>query len=282
VAFVNRDASPIKNAFTVDLEDWYQGIEIDLEHWSGFADRLRVGTERLLALFEESDVRATFFVLGYAAERAPDLMREIRARGHEIGTHGYSHRFVYTLGAEGFRSDLQRSLAVLEDALGESCVRGHRAPFFSIIKGAEWAFDVLHEAGLSYDSSVFPVQNYRYGIADAPRWPYEVRSGLMEFPPSTWRLAGRNIPVAGGAYFRLFPYNLTRSALRRINASGRAIAFYIHPWELDPDHPRLDLPRRISITHYWNLHRTEDRLRRLLRDFHFAPMAEVLGLGDSP
>lgn len=279
---MSRDGGAIKNAFTVDLEDWYQGIEIDLDNWGHFEDRLHVGTERLLALFEEAGVRATFFVLGYAAERAPSLMREISARGHEIGTHGYSHRFVYGLGAEGFRSDLQRSLAVLEDALGERCVRGHRAPFFSIIKGAEWAFDVLREEGLSYDSSVFPVQNYRYGIADAPRWPYEVRSGLIEFPPSTWRWAGRNIPVAGGAYFRLFPYNLTRSALRSINAAGRAIAFYIHPWELDPDHPRLDLPRRISLTHYWNLHRTEERLRRLLRDFHFAPMAEVLGLGDAP
>ncbi len=275
------DSASVKNAFTVDWEDWYQGLEIDIDEWDGFEDRLRVGTDRLLALFDEAGVRATFFALGRAAERAPDLLRQIRQAGHEIGTHGYSHRFVYKLGAEKFRSELRRSLAVIEDILGERCARGHRAPFFSIVKGTEWAFDIMGEEGLLYDSSVFPVQNYRYGIPDAPRWPYEVRGGFIEFPPSTCRLGGRNIPVAGGAYFRIFPYYLTRFALRSINASGRSAAFYIHPWELDPDHPRLDLPRRISLTHYWNLERTEARLRRLLRDFSFAPMVEVLGLGDA-
>jgi len=268
------------NAFTVDWEDWYQGLEIDMDYWDGFADRLSVGTERLLALLADADVRATFFVLGRAAESAPALLRQIRDAGHEIGTHGYSHRFVYNLGAEQFRRELRLSMSIIEDVLGTRCVLGHRAPFFSIVKGTEWAFDVMREEGLQYDSSVFPVQNYRYGIPDAPRWPYEACPGLIEFPLSTWRVAGRNIPVAGGAYFRIFPYNLTGSALRRINDSGRPTAFYIHPWELDPDHPRLDLPRRVSLTHYWNLERTEARLRRLLHDFPFAPMVEVLGLGD--
>ncbi|MGB0603323.1 MAG: XrtA system polysaccharide deacetylase [Candidatus Latescibacterota bacterium] len=274
------DRTPV-NAFTVDWEDWYQGLEIDMDHWDGFADRLSVGTERLLALLADADVRATFFVLGRAAQSAPALLRKICDAGHEIGTHGYSHRFVYALGAEQFRSELRQSLSIIEDILGTRCVLGHRAPFFSIVKGTEWAFEIMREEGLQYDSSVFPVQNYRYGIPDAPRWPYEAHPGLVEFPPSTWRLAGRNIPVAGGAYFRIFPYNLTRSALRSINASGRSAAFYIHPWELDPDHPRLDLPRRVSLTHYWNLERTEARLRRLLHDFSFAPMVEVLGLGDT-
>lgn len=269
----------VKNAFTVDWEDWYQGLEIDMENWAGFADRLSVGTDRLLALLADADVRATFFVLGRAAEGAPVLLRRIRDAGHEIGTHGYSHRFVYHLGPEQFRSELRQSLRVIEDILGERVALGHRAPFFSVIKGTEWAFDIMREEGLAYDSSVFPVHNYRYGIPDAPRWPYNIHADFVEFPPSTWRLAGRNIPVAGGAYFRIFPYNLTKLALRRINASGRAAAFYIHPWELDPGHPRLDLPRRISLTHYWNLEHTENRLRRLLRDFAFAPMAEVLGLG---
>lgn len=274
------DRTPV-NAFTVDWEDWYQGLEIDMDRWDGFADRLSVGTERLLALLADADVRATFFVLGRAAQSAPALLRKICDAGHEIGTHGYSHRFVYALGAEQFRSELRQSLSIIEDILGTRCVLGHRAPFFSIVKGTEWAFEIMREEGLQYDSSVFPVQNYRYGIPDAPRWPYEAHPGLVEFPPSTWRLAGRNIPVAGGAYFRIFPYNLTRSALRSINASGRSAAFYIHPWELDPDHPRLDLPRRVSLTHYWNLERTEARLRRLLHDFSFAPMVEVLGLGDT-
>ena len=261
------DRTPV-NAFTVDWEDWYQGLEIDMDRWDGFADRLSVGTERLLALLADADVRATFFVLGRAAQSAPALLRKIRDAGHEIGTHGYSHRFVYALGAEQFRSELRQSLSIIEDILGTRCVLGHRAPFFSIIKGTEWAFEIMREEGLQYDSSVFPVQNYRYGIADAPRWPYEAHPGQVEFPPSTWRLTGRNIPVAGGAYFRIFPYNLTRSALRSINASGQSAAFYIHPWELDPDHPRLDLPE-ISLTHYWNLERTEARLRRLLHDFFF-------------
>ena len=274
------DRTPV-NAFTVDWEDWYQGLEIDMDRWDGFADRLSVGTERLLALLADADVRATFFVLGRAAQSAPALLRKICDAGHEIGTHGYSHRFVYALGAAQFRSELRQSLSIIEDILGTRCVLGHRAPFFSIVKGTEWAFEIMREEGLQYDSSVFPVQNYRYGIPDAPRWPYEAHPGLVEFPPSTWRLAGRNIPVAGGAYFRIFPYNLTRSALRSINASGRSAAFYIHPWELDPDHPRLDLPRRVSLTHYWNLERTEARLRRLLHDFSFAPMVEVLGLGDT-
>ena len=192
------DRTPV-NAFTVDWEDWYQGLEIDMDHWDGFADRLSVGTERLLALLADADVRATFFVLGRAAQSAPALLRKIRDAGHEIGTHGYSHRFVYALGAEQFRSELRQSLSIIEDILGARCVLGHRAPFFSIVKGTEWAFEIMREEGLQYDSSVFPVQNYRYGIPDAPRWPYEAHPGLVEFPPSTWRLAGRNIPVAGGA-----------------------------------------------------------------------------------
>ena len=187
------------NAFTVDWEDWYQGLEIDMDYWDGFADRLSVGTERLLALLADADVCATFFVLGRAAESAPALLRQIRDAGHEIGTHGYSHRFVYDLGAEQFRRELRLSMSIIEDVLGTRCVLGHRAPFFSIVKGTEWAFDIMREEGLQYDSSVFPVQNYRYGIPDAPRWPYEACPGLVEFPPSTWRVAGQNIPVAGGA-----------------------------------------------------------------------------------
>jgi polysaccharide deacetylase family protein (PEP-CTERM system associated) len=266
---------PVENAFTVDWEDWYQGLEIDAEHWGLFADRLRLGTLRLLELLEQAGVKATFFALGYAAHRAPELVREIRDRGHELGTHGYSHRFVYRLGREGFRQDLERSLEVLEKAAGVR-PRGHRAPFFSITRRAEWAFDVLLECGLAYDSSVFPVHNYRYGIADAPRWIYAVRPGLTEFPLSTYRLGRRNIPVSGGAYFRIFPYTFTRHALRAINASGKAAVFYIHPWELDPEQPRLKLPRRIGLTHYWNLAGTEGRLRRLLGDFRFTTVQRVL------
>jgi len=265
------------NAFTVDLEDWYQGLEIDISQWDQYEDRLRVGTDRLLDLLEEADVRATFFVLGSAAEGSPELIREIHARGHEIGTHGYSHQFVYRLGEEGFRRDLSRSLEILDRILGVP-ILGHRAPYFSITRQAEWAFDVLRSCGIAYDSSVFPVYNYRYGIPDAPRWIHPVGDGLLEFPISTCRFLGRNIPLGGGAYFRLFPYTFTRLGLRRINAGGRAAVFYIHPWELDFDQPRLALPRRISLTHYWNLAGTRERLRRLLREFRFSTMRQALEL----
>ncbi len=267
---------PVINAFTVDLEDWYQGLEIDADEWQGFENRLEVGTQRLLDLLEAATVEATFFVLGYAAERAPQLIRRIAAAGHEIATHGYGHSFIYKLGPEGFRRDLERSLAVLQDILGAP-VQGHRAPFFSITRAADWAFDVLRQCGIHYDSSVFPVYNYRYGISDAPRWIYQTDAGIAEFPLPTYRLGGRNIPLGGGAYFRLFPYNITAYGMRRINAQGRPVAFYIHPWELDPEQPRLALPRRIRLTHYWNLASTERRLERLLREFSFTTMDRVLG-----
>ena len=267
--------SEVLNAFTVDLEDWYQGLEIGPETWGGFESRLRIGSERLLRLLDAAAVQATFFVLGYAAERDPDLIREIQVRGHEIGTHGYAHRLVYQLDPEEFKRDIERSLEVLAGIV-DGPILAHRAPFFSITRQSEWAFDVLAECGLHCDSSVFPVQNYRYGIADAPRWRYQVRPGLTEFPVATYSLGGRNIPVGGGAYFRIFPYTLTRYALRAINAEGGSAVFYIHPSELDPDHPRLDLPRRIGLTHYWNLAATERRLERLLGDFRFASLGRVI------
>ena len=261
----------------MDLEDWYQGLEIDPEHWEGYEDRLLIGTERLLDLLEESGTRATFFVLGYAAERHPDLIREIHQRGHEIGTHGYGHQFVYRLGREGFRDDLRRSLDIL-DHLVRIPIHGHRAPFFSIIEGSEWAFDVLSECGIRYDSSVFPVSNYRYGMPHAPRWAHQLTNGLTEFPPSTFQLFKRNMPVCGGAYFRLYPYSLTRRCIRRLNDAGRPAVFYIHPWELDPGHPRVDLPRRVSFTHYWNLQRTQRRLELMLNEFSFGTMGGALGM----
>ena len=267
--------TPIENAFTVDLEDWYQGLEIEAEEWGRFEDRIHIGTEKLLDLLAAAQVKATFFVLGHVAEHHADLVRRIHAAGHEIGTHGYAHRLVYRHGREAFKKDLLLSLEKLDRAVGTS-VAGHRAPFFSITAEADWAFDVLADCGLTYDSSVFPVRNYRYGIPGAPRWPYEVRAGLTEVPLSTLGAMGRKIPLGGGAYFRIFPYALTRYGLRKINASGNAAIFYIHPWELDPEHPRVDLPRRIQVTHYWNLAASAGRLQRLLADFRFTTVAAVL------
>jgi polysaccharide deacetylase family protein (PEP-CTERM system associated) len=270
------------NALTVDFEDWYQGLEIPASEWDRFEDRLATAGRRLLGLFAEAGVRGTFFVLGAVAERHPELVREIVARGHELATHGWSHTLVYRMEPAVFRSELLRSIEVLE-AIGGTRIVGHRAPFFSITRQSLWALDIVRAVGLQYDSSVFPVLNYRYGIEDAPRWPYPVgEDGLVEFPISTWRVLGWNVPIGGGAYFRLFPYALTRAGLRSINRAGKPAVFYIHPWEVDPDHPRIPLPRRIAATHYANLRQTEPRLRRLLRDLRFAPMREVLGLDAAP
>ncbi len=266
------------NALTIDFEDWYQGLEIPHTHWDGYEERIPWAARRLLDLLNQADVRATFFVLGAVAERHPELVRDIANAGHEIATHGFSHTLVYQMCPDSFRAELLRSIRVLEDLTGAP-VLGHRAPFFSITRASLWALDVLAECGIRYDSSIFPVVNYRYGIPDAPRWPYAIKTGgggMMEFPLSTCRLLGRNIPLAGGAYFRIFPYAFTHWGLRSINRQARPAVFYLHPWEIDPEQPRIPLPRRIALTHYFNLQATERRFRRLLADFRFAPMREVL------
>ncbi len=277
---MTNSVQPITNALTIDFEDWYQGLEIPASNWEGFSDRLGLASWRLLDLLRSVEVRATFFVLGLVAERHPELVREIAAAGHEVATHGYSHAFVYRQTPDVFRAELSRSIRLLEDLTGKP-VLGHRAAFFSITRQSLWALEIMGELGLRYDSSIYPVLNYRYGIADAPRWPHEVTAGgrpLKLFPISTLRFAGRNIPVAGGAYFRLYPYVFTRRAFRAINRRAHPAVFYLHPWELDPTHPRIALPWRISLTHYVNLASTEGKLRRLLHDFRFAPMSEVLGV----
>jgi polysaccharide deacetylase family protein (PEP-CTERM system associated) len=273
-------APSMTNALTIDFEDWYQGLEIPPDRWQEFEDRIVGSGRRLLELLAGAQVRATFFVLGAVAERHPELVREIARAGHEVGTHGWSHTFVYRLAPEVFRDELRRSLALLRE-LSQQPVLGHRAPFFSITRESLWALEILGEQGIRYDSSIYPVLNYRYGIEDAPRWPYRVAAGgfqLEEFPITTWTLFGKNVPVAGGAYFRMYPYAFTRTAFRSINRGGHPFVFYLHPWEIDPDHPRIRLPKRVAATHYVNLRATEPRLKRLLRDFRFAPMCEVLGV----
>ncbi len=268
------------NALTIDLEDWYQGLQVPMREWGRYEDRVVPATERLLEILEQADAKATFFALGFVAERHPEIIGRVAAEGHEVATHGYSHSLIYELDEERFREELRRSLQLLGDASGQR-VLGHRAPFFSITRRSLWALDVLDEEGLRYDASIFPVRNWRYGIEDAPRWPYHPIPGrqLNEFPMSTCRIRRRNIPVTGGAYFRIYPYALSRRLLETTNAHGHPAVFYLHPWELDADHPRIPLPRKIGLTHYFNLRATERRFRRLLGDFRFAPMREVLGVG---
>lgn len=276
----------VKNVFSVDLEDWYQGLEIDINDWRGYESRIERGLEVLLGLLDEAGVKATFFVLGWQAEQTPHLVPRIAARGHEIASHGWSHRFVYQQGPAEFREELRRSLRVLEEQSGAR-VQGYRAPFFSITSEALWALDILVEEGVVYDSSVFPALNYRYGIPAANRHPGWIRtpSGgrLFEVPLSTVRVPGPNsrfglnLPVAGGGYFRLYPYGLTRLLGRRLcDAEARSLVFYVHPWEFDEGQPRIKLPRWLpQVTHYHRLDSTAAKTRRLLADFPFVPMREA-------
>jgi polysaccharide deacetylase family protein (PEP-CTERM system associated) len=268
------------NALTIDFEDWFQGLEIPHRHWHRYERRIEHTGRKLLAVLADTNTRGTFFVLGDVAARHPGLVREIATAGHEVGTHGFSHTLVYRQQPDTFREETKRALHTLQDLTGRN-ILGHRAPFFSITNESLWALEILGDLGIQYDSSIFPVTNYRYGIPNAPRWPHVIRTTdhtLIEFPISTWRVLGHNVPIGGGAYFRLYPYRLTQHAFRAINKLGYPFTFYLHPWELDPLHPKIPLPRRISVTHYWNLERTEGRFRRLLADFQFAPMKEVLGI----
>jgi polysaccharide deacetylase family protein (PEP-CTERM system associated) len=278
--------SPVPpHVFTVDVEDWYQGLDLDMAEWPRFAPRLETGLARLLGLLDAAGTRATFFVVGWQADRSPTLVREIARQGHEIACHAYSHTFVYRLTPAQFREEVRRSRGILEAIVGEP-VTGFRAPFFSITADALWALDVLLEEGFRYDSSIFPVWNHRYGIPGAARRPGPVTTPaggtLFEIPLSTVRFpagelpVGMNVPVSGGAYFRLYPYGLTQALIRRLERAGDRLVFYAHPWEYDPAHPRIRLPHRVSqLTHYVNLGEMTDRTRRLLADFRFVPIREA-------
>jgi polysaccharide deacetylase family protein (PEP-CTERM system associated) len=269
----------MRDVFTVDLEDWYQGLEIDMDEWDRFSPRVERGLDVLLELLEASGTHATFFVLGYQAERAPGLVARVAAAGHEIASHGWSHRFVYRIGADAFRQELRRSKALLEDVTG-SPIDGFRAPFFSITRDARWALDVLVEEGFRYDSSIFPVANYRYGDPSARRDPGPVvaPSGatLLEVPLSTVRLSRLSVPMSGGGYFRLYPYALTKTMIRLLHRGGLPLVFYVHPWEYDVEHPRIPMPRRVArFTHYHNLASMQPKTQKLLRDFQFTTVRDA-------
>jgi polysaccharide deacetylase family protein (PEP-CTERM system associated) len=234
----------------------------------------------LLELFDEFGIRATFFVLGWIAERHPALVRDIAAGGHEIASHGYGHRLVYDLTADEFREDVRRAKGTLE-ALSGRPVIGYRAPSYSVTNRSLWALDVLIEEGYRYDTSIFPIHHDRYGIVDAPRHVHVLTrsaGSLIEAPPSTVRVAGVNLPVGGGGYFRLLPYAWTRWGIRRLNdVERRPAMFYLHPWEVDPGQPRITTNALSRMRHYRNLHKTERRLRRLMQEFSFSTVAALLG-----
>jgi polysaccharide deacetylase family protein (PEP-CTERM system associated) len=271
------------HALSVDLEEHFQVANFDdlieRTRWDEEPSRVSDSAHRLLDAFEEHGRHATFFVLGWVAERRPALVREIAARGHEIACHGYGHELVYEIGPERFREDLKRARAAIEDATGVR-VEGYRAPSFSITARSLWALDILAEEGFRFDSSIFPVRHYRYGIPDFDQRPVELQlhNGLTirEFPLTTLDVGPVRLPLAGGAYLRFLPPSIFRWGLRQLAGRSEPSVLYLHPWEIDADQPRLPTGWRVRVNHYHNLHRTLDRVRALLDRYAFEPVGRVL------
>jgi len=274
----------MRNALTFDVEDYFHvesaASVVRRADWPTYESRVQANTRRILDLLDTAEVKATFFVLGWVAERDPALVREIGDRGHEVACHSFAHRLVYAMTLQEFRADVRRAKTAIEDAAGVAVV-GYRAPTFSIVRRTIWALDVLAEEGFEYDSSIFPIHHDRYGMPRAPRFPHLVRVGgdrtLAEFPMTTLTIAGTRLPFSGGGYFRLLPYGLIHRVLSWINTREHQPAIvYLHPWEFDPGQPRLDIRGLSRFRHYVNLSATESKLRRLLADFTFGPARDVL------
>ena len=273
-------AGAITNALTIDVEDYFQvsamAPYIARSEWDTRECRVQANVERILALLERHDTRATFFTLGWVAERYPQLVRRIVDGGHELASHGYGHERASDLSREAFMQDIVRAKRVLED-IGGVAVQGYRAPSFSIGHGNLWAFDCLLDSGHRYSSSIYPIKHDHYGMPDAPRFAHPVRDGLLEVPVTTVRLGDRNLPSSGGGWFRLFPYALTRWMIERVNREDRASAiFYFHPWEIDHDQPRVPgVNLKTRFRHYVNIGWTERRLDALLSDFRWGRMDDI-------
>jgi len=274
----------MKNALTFDIEEYFHAEvfarTLSPEEWPSLASRVVDTTERLLDILDYADVRATFFILGWIADRYPTLVQDIAGRGHEIACHGYGHQMIQRQSRLEFAKDLQQAKTAIEDAAGTAVI-GYRAPTFSVVRETLWSLEVLWEAGFQYDSSIFPIVHDRYGIPDAPRFPHRVPitngHGIVEFPLSTITFLGRRLPVAGGGYFRLLPYSVTRRAIQHLNKREQQPAIvYLHPWELDVHQPKVRVGWLSHLRHSVNTHSTEGKLRRLLTDFHFAPVRDIL------
>lgn len=275
---------PILNAFTVDVEDYFQvsGFEKDIprSQWAHIESRVVTNTHRILRLLDRYSVRGTFFILGWVAKKYPQLVRDIHRSGHQVGSHGFWHRLVYEQTPEQFRDDLRQSRDLLADLAGQR-VTLYRAPSFSITRDSLWALRILVEEGFEVDSSVFPTRHDRYGIPQAEPTIHviDTQAGpIHEFPPSVLKVGRHRLPVAGGGYFRLFPYRWTRFCVSRVNRSiSHPFMFYVHPWEIDPDQPRMRAGTPLGrFRHYVNLSRTERKLERLLQDFRFGRVCDVI------
>ena len=285
VGLQERSLREVVSAFSVDVEDYFH-VEafrriVDPVDWESMEQRVEPNTRRLLSVLSEFGVRGTFFVLGWVAERRPKLVADIHAAGHEVGIHGYDHRPITVMTPSEFRQDIRRAKSIVEDAAG-TAVLGYRAPTYSVVQKTLWALDIMLEEGLRYDSSIFPIVHDRYGIPGGERFPWIEERGwghLVEFPISTVSLFGRNLPFVGGGYLRLLPMSYVRWGMRRVTGSeGRPAMLYVHPWEIDPGQPRLDVGRLARLRHYHGLAGVEQRLRALLRAFRFDTVRSVLGL----
>ena len=273
----------LKNALTIDVEDYFHATAlsevISPDDWPNMEYRCEANTDRLLEIFDDAGVKGTFFILGWIVDRSPALVRRIAEAGHEIACHGYSHQLVYNQKRRDFREETIRSKALLEDQVQQP-VNGYRAASYSITNHSRWALDILAEAGFTWDSSIFPVRHDRYGIPGSPRWPYRLTTDkgyeLIEFPLTTLKLVGLTLPIAGGGYFRLYPYAFSRWGLRRVNQLGQPFIFYLHPWEIDPGQPQFDVKWFSMFRHYNNLGRCESRLQQLISHFRLTTVAEVL------
>ncbi len=274
------------NAFTVDVEDYFQVTAFERvvkrSDWDQIPSRVEQNTRRMLELLEAHDVRGTFFILGWVADRFPQLVREIDSAGHEIGSHSYWHRLVYEQTPDEFRDDLRRSKQVLEEILGRP-IYCYRAPTFSITPRSQWALEILVEEGFTVDSSLFPIRGHdRYGMPGIEPGIHRIQTPagpLWEAPLTTARFLGINIPASGGGYFRLYPYWLTKKLFRRVNTAGRPVIFYIHPWELDPQQPKHpNLSAKSRFRHYINLNHTAAKIARLVDEYDHAPISDLLAV----
>ena len=272
-----------KQALTIDVEDYFQvsafAKNINIDDWDSLESRVEMNTNRLLDLFESHNAKATFFMLGWVAKKFPELTRRIGKDGHELGSHGMLHQLASLQTPKEFQTDVGDTKRLLEDIVGDNVIKGYRAPSFSFTKSNLWVYDILKKEGYRYSSSVYPVVHDHYGIPDAPRSRYTTESGIDEIPLSTLKIMGKNMPISGGGYFRLYPYFLTRWAIKRFtNQEENAYIFYMHPWEIDPEQPRVEgISLKSRFRHYLNLSRTEKRLSNMLSDFEWFSMAELYG-----
>jgi polysaccharide deacetylase family protein (PEP-CTERM system associated) len=265
------------HAFTIDVEDWYHGAADEVTRTSG-ERRLCYGLGKLLDILAKFEVKATFFWLGLAASENPCLVKQVAHAGHEIACHGWVHEPVYSMSPQRFREETQYAMSLISDLSGQPVI-GYRAPYFSITRKSLWALEILADIGFEYDSSIFPIKNWRYGISDFNPMPQQVTTSagtIYEMPLSVRRILGNNLPISGGAYFRIYPYAITQQNFRTAEHNNQAVIFYIHPWELDLEHPPVPLSWKEKLTHSINLHTTEQKLHRLLSEFSFVPLRQIL------